>query len=119
MARQAQAEARGRGVRRRHGPSHGSCESQGSAAALGRRGAAAGAASGRSDGEEHYGVGSRARLRAGAAAEAKSCRVGRQGVVHKDGRAARAGLPAEAELQGRAGLLFFLSHAATVSSLAT
>ena len=41
-----------------------------STAALGRRGAAAGAASGRPDGEEHHGVGSRARLRADTAAKA-------------------------------------------------
>ena len=101
MDHESQAEARGRGVRRRHGPSDGSRESQDSAAALGGRGATAGAASGRSDGEEHHGVGSRAGLRADAAAKAKSCRVGRQGIVHKDGRAARAGLPAEAELQER------------------
>ena len=106
MAHESKAEARGRGVRRRYGSSDGSGESQSSAAALGGRGATAGAASGRSDGEEHHGVGSRAGLRADAAAKAKSCRVGRQGVVYKHGRAARAGLPSEAKLQGRFRLLF-------------
>ena len=83
MTRQSQAEARGRGVRRRHGPSDGSRESQSSAAALGGRGAAAGAASGRPIGEEHHGVGRGAGLRSCAAAQAESCRVERQGVTHK------------------------------------
>ena len=88
----------------------GSRESQSSAAALGGRGAAASAASGRPDGEEHHGFGRGAGLRSSAAVEAESCRVECQGVVHKDGGAARAGLPPEAELQGRAGLLFSFFH---------
>ena len=49
------------------------------------------------NGEEHHGVGRGAGLRSSAAAEAESCRVGRQGVVHKDGGTVRAWLPAEAE----------------------
>ena len=104
MARQSKAEATGRRICGRDGPRDGSCESQDSAAALGGRGAAAGAARRRPNGEEHHGVGRGAGLRSSAAAEAESCRVGRQGVVHKDGGTARAWLPPKAELQGRARL---------------
>ena len=117
MARQSQAEARGRRICGRHGASDGSRESQSSAAALGGRGAAAGAASGRSDGEEHHGVGSRAGLRADTAAKAKSCRVGRQGVVHKAWRSSACWASDSGRASRTCWATFSLSNAASQTCL--